>query len=374
MLRLSAMLNSMKEYSNGCFYVRIHVPFLELKNRGHLTSYISHTGYDFKDVAENSDAVVFMRTYSKDPLRDMWRFQARGVPCVYELDDDIWDIPDVNPASSVFKEKSQAVLQVEAQIAEADYCVVSTEPLKKKVKKFAKGDVFVVPNSVNPDKFVERPKKGDKLRIGWAGGANHYGDLELIVDALLELDKKYDFSFCIQGLSSSPIESEMYGKHIAQKWGSEGNVQYRDTALRVYDKLKQLKDFQHVPFYPPELYPGILSQLDWDIGLIPVTGDNFNKSKSCIKFYEYASVGTTAVASDAHPYKKEVNYRAENTPEGWVKAIATLLDDKEMRYNIGKEQRDWVMKNRTVQVVGGKWEEMYEIIQNKGRNIKRLNK
>jgi len=373
MLRLSAMLNSMNEFSNGCFFVRVHVPFLELKKRGHETSYISHTGYDFEEVAENSDAVVFMRTYSSDPLRDMWRFQSRGVPVIYELDDDVWAIPEVNPASGIFNEQSKATKQVEAQIAEADACVVSTEPLKKKVEKFAKGQVYVVPNSVDTKMFKPRPQAGGRIRIGWAGGANHYGDLELITDALLELNKTYNFDFYIQGLSSSPIESEMYGKNLAQKWESKDDL-YRDTALRVYHKLKQLKSFHHVPFYVPELYPSILSQLDLDIGLIPVTGDEFNESKSCIKFYEYASVGTTTIASDTPPYDSEVNYRVENTTQGWVDGIAKLLDKRKIRYNILQEQKDYVMKNRSIDVVGDTWEKFYKEVIKKGRIINSKNK
>lgn len=368
MLKLTAMLNSMKDFSNGCFFTRAHVPYLELKRRGHETSYVSHTGYNFEDVLANSQAVLFMRTYSGDPLRDMWRFQSRGVPVIYELDDDVWDIPEVNPASQVFYDQSKAIKQVELQIAEADACIVSTEPLKKKVEKFAKGKVYVVPNAVNPEMFKERPQKGGKLRIGWAGGANHYGDLELVTDALVQLNKTYDFDFYIQGLSSSPIESEMYGKYLSQKWEEKPNL-YRDTALRVYDKLKQLKNFHHIPFYVPELYPSILSQLDLDIGLIPVTGDNFNKSKSCIKFYEYASCGTTTVASDAPPYSEEVNYRVENTKQGWVDGIAHLLDKRKIRYNILQEQRDYVMNNRTIGVVGDTWEEVYKDILSKGRVI-----
>lgn len=362
------MLNSMKEFSNGCFFTRVHVPYLELKRRGFDTSYITHNGYDFDDAKLNSDAVLFMRTYSTDPLRDIWHFQSRGVPVIYELDDDVWDIPEANPASGTFHEKSKALMQVEAQIQESDYCIVSTEPLKEKVKEFTDGDVFVVPNSVDTNMFKYRPCQKDKpLRIGWSGGANHYADLELIVDALLELDDKYDFEFYIQGLSSSPIESEMYGKYLSKKWDDEESNTYRDTSLRVYDKLKQLKSFQHIPFYVPELYPDVLSQMDLDIGLIPVTGDNFNKSKSCIKFYEYAACGITTIASDAEPYVDEVNYRTENTKEGWVDAISKLVDDEQMRYNVLQEQRDYVMENRTVQVVGDTWEEVYKKIIKKGR-------
>lgn len=353
----------MKEFSNGCFFTRVHVPYLELKRRGIETSYISQTGFDFDEVAENAQAVLFMRTYTKDPLRDMWRFQAKGIPCIYELDDDIWDIPEINPASGVFTEQGKARAQVEAQLMEADYVIVSTEPLKKKVKEFAKGPVFVIPNSVDPNMFKQRPGKNKTLRIGWAGGANHYGDLELIVDALLELDNKYDFEFYIQGLSSSPIEAEMYGKYLSQRWEA-GENSFRDTSLRVYDKLKKLKNFQHIPFYPPELYPDVLSHLDWDIGLIPVTGDTFNKSKSCIKFYEYTSCGITTVASNTEPYKDEVPYVTDNTKEAWVEAISKLAESKKMRYNILQKQRE---KYRTIQVVGNTWESVYKEIISKGR-------
>lgn len=361
---IGAMLNSIRDFANGCFYVRTHVPFLELKKRGFDTSYITKANYNYQEVVDNLDAVVFSRVYQSDPLRDMWRFQKAGIPCIYELDDYIWEIPEVNPAHETFK--PNAIAQVEELARNANAVTVSTEPLKEKLSEF-NDNVYVCPNAVSFSQFKKRVGHTPKPRIGWVGGANHYGDLELIVDELLKLDKEIDFEFVIQGLSSAPIESEMYYKELENKWEAENHSEYRNTSLRVYEKLKQLKSFTHYPFYPPEFYPNILSQLNLDIGLIPITKDKFNHYKSCIKFYEYAAVGTLALASDELPYKDEVNFTVEDN--NWAESIKWALANRNEAKELQDKQYKYVKKKRDIAVVAKTWEKAYSEIIDRGCKI-----
>ena len=112
----------------------------------------------------------------------------------------------------------------------------------------------------------------------------------------------------------------------------------------------------HIPFMPPELHPSVLGRCDFDIGLAPLEDTEFNRSKSCVKFYEYASVGTVVLTSDVEPYKSEVNYRAKNTVKDWYNKLEKLIVDKDFRAKIGREQQEWVKKHRSVEAIGLDWE------------------
>lgn len=363
-VNVAVFLDSMREFSNGCFFVRHFVPFIELGKRGNGTGFISMPGYFFDEVVQDNDVVVFTRVYNSDPFRHIWRLKAAGMKIVYEFDDDVWNIPKVNPAHNTFQTKK---FEVEDMCREADAVIVSTEPLAdlvRKIKGFNK-PVFVCPNSVSLEMFKPRKKAHDKLRIGWAGGANHYEDLNFLMDIILELDKKYDFDFIIQGLSGSPLEADMYSKAMSIKRGQvndKASKKHLNTALDVWDKIRQLKSFQHVPFYPPEMYPGILSSCDLDIGLIPITNAKFNASKSCVKYYEYTAVGTTALASDLPPYKNEVQYKARDKKD-WIEKLSALIEDEKLREDILKKQQEYVFKERDIKVVGRLWEETYKKIK-----------
>jgi hypothetical protein len=188
------------------------------------------------------------------------------------------------------------------------------------------------------------------------GAASHWKDLSLIAKVVDELSKKHDFYFVLYGLSGDPLEAAMYyyERMLNNNFQPEKNEYFKE-ALNFYHQLKNLK-MLHIPFHPPELHPGILSRADIDIGLIPLEDTEFNKGKSCIKFYEYAGVGTVTLASDVEPYKSEVNYRAKNTFKDWHNKLEKLIVDEKLRKTILAQQQDWVKHNRTIDQIGLPWE------------------
>ena len=107
------------------------------------------------------------------------------------------------------------------------------------------------------------------------------------------------------------------------------------------------------------MFPQKLAQLDFDIGLCPLEDIEFNRSKSCIKFYEYASVGTVTLASNVLPYKKEVNFLANNNYKDWYKKIEMLIRDKELREKLLKDQQKFVFENRDMEKIGKLYEKVY---------------
>ena len=93
--------------------------------------------------------------------------------------------------------------------------------------------------------------------------------------------------------------------------------------------------------------------MDLDIGLCLLNDNPFNRNKSCIKFYEYAMVGTFAVAPDLLPYSEEPVYRPIERLDSLLSYHQDLLDEK------AKWQRKWVLENRNIRKNWKLWEKVY---------------
>lgn len=360
-------------YIHGIWFHRIRNPQEALERRGHATRVVS-IGSEFKEEFLNwPDVVVFGRTYPThyDPKKWMKEFKKRGKRVVYDMDDDFWEVAKDNPSKLVSNALKD---QYEGMILEADAVITPSEVLAKKFKKYFKKKIHICPNgvdvmSIGPDgsslmsSYTERPHANRELVIGYMGAASHWKDLQLIADVLTELSERHEFVFKLYGLEGTPLEAAMYyyNKTLRFNFQPEKNDYFR-SALDFYGKMQKVPAM-HIPFMPPELHPTILSQCDFDIGLAPLEDTVFNRGKSCVKFYEYAAVGTPVLASDVLPYSSEVTYLAKNTHKDWVKKLEKLIVDTKFRNDLALSQQEWVKKNRSLEAIGLPWE---MALQNEG--------
>jgi len=350
------MLDNPYAFSSGCWLYRNHLPGLALRAKGHMVKNIILGRQVQNEFLEYPDVVVFSRTYPIDPIVAVRQFKRAGKKVVYEIDDNLWDVNPDNPSVSISKDKR---VQYEKLMREVDLITTTTPELAKLLKKFNK-NVVVCPNSVDYDLFKEKEGKNDVLRIGYTGASSHWKDLTLITDVLIELKKKYDFTFHVQGMTGTPIESEMYGYQQMLKYGLKPEQNdYLKTALDWFENMRKL-GFTHTPFYPPELFPSVLRRCNIDIGLAPLMDNKFNHSKSCVKFYEYAATGTVTLASDVLPYNTEVGYCAKNTFKDWYEKLEKLIVDEKFRKKLLAKQQKWVKDNRDLSKVVDIWEKAFD--------------
>ncbi len=353
-------------YIHGIWFHRIRNPEEALERRGHTCRTVS-IGAEFpEEFLKWPDVVVFGRAYPDvfDPVKWMKEFKRRGKRVIYDMDDDFWEVASHNPSKLV---SNALKLQYEGMIKEADAVITPSNVLAKKFKKYFKKKVYICPNgvdvmSIGPggemlvSAYNERPHQDKPLTIGYMGASSHYKDLQLIGEVISELSDKYDFLFTIYGLESIPMEAAMYyhRKNLRMNFMPEKNEMLR-SAIDFQEQLKNVK-LMHIPFMPPELHPTVLSKCDFDIGIAPLEDTVFNRGKSCVKYYEYASVGTPVLASDVLPYSEEVTYLAKNTKKDWYKKLEKLITDEKFRNDLAKQQQEWVKKNRSLEAIGLPWE------------------
>jgi glycosyltransferase involved in cell wall biosynthesis len=355
-MKILFMMDSQLAWSSGIWFHRNETPSDALSKRGHAIKQVAIGSTVPDHLMQWPDTVIFGRAYPTqfDPIKIMRDYKKLGKRVLYDLDDDIWTVEKHNPSVLVSNALKD---QYEGMIKEADACITPSPVLAKKFKKYFKKPVFICPNGVDDLKYLERPHQNEEtLKIGYMGAASHWKDLQLIGNVISKLSEKYDFLFTIYGITGEPMEAAMYAynKLLKSNLQPEKNEYYR-AALDFYTQLGRTRMW-HIPFMPPELHPKTLSMCDLDIGLAPLEETEFNSGKSCIKFYEYASVGTVTLASHVLTYKDEVNYTAKNTEKDWYNKLEKLITDKEFRLKTLAKQQEWVKKNRSLDAIGLQWE------------------
>lgn len=350
------MMDSPMSYMSGIWLHRNETPCKALGKRGHAVKQVAIGNSVPEHLMNWPDTVIFGRSYPQqyDPIKLMYEYKKLGKRVLYDMDDDFWAVAKDNPSVLVSNAHKD---QYEGMIEAADACITPSPVLAKKFKKHFKKDVFLCPNGIDYDEYRPRPQNQNEiLKIGYMGAASHWKDLQLIGGVIADLQKKYDFVFTLYGLVGESLEAAIYTyDKILQNNYQPEKAAYHKGAIDFYKQLQGSRMW-HVPFMPPELHAKTLSMCDLDIGLAPLEDTEFNRGKSNIKFYEYASVGTVTLASDVAPYNTEVNYLAKNTHKDWYNKIEKLIVDENFRQKILLQQQDWVKRNRSVEAIGIDWE------------------
>lgn len=357
--------------TNNCFGVRNKLPADYLSKLGHEikieNGFQVYKHPEYGNVIDPglidwADAVVFNRHYDVKltTLRNLILYAKRqGKKVIYETDDLLEGLDWSNPMHESIKAH---VPQVRMMMNLADLCTTTGEFLKSEMEKY-NDNVAILPNCVEPEKWKLRKGGNIKVRVGYAGGSSHSADTLLVVDIIRDLQKEIDFEFVIFGLA--PIQWEKYIKHTKKRHEEQLKnrpggkpAEWYSKVIQLDEKLKQIK-WKHQPFVPLSKYNTTLSKLNFDIGLCPLEDTKFNRCKSCIKFYEYAMVGTCTLASRVSPYREEVNYLAKNKYPNWYSKLKNLILDNKLRERITQQQREWVLKNRTIGSNIHLWEKAY---------------
>jgi glycosyltransferase involved in cell wall biosynthesis len=214
----------------------------------------------------------------------------------------------------------------------------STLPLKEKTEKHLKEvhgikkDIFVLPNCNDYlDWLYPTEKHNDKIIIGYAGSITHDDDLKLIVPVMNTILEKY-----------KNVQFHLIGA-IAKDKQDYFKAQFGKFSYRVKIKLG-------VPAF--HFYPEYLAKQNFDIGLAPLAENEFNRSKSHIKWMEYSMYKIPTIASPVYPYCESVDgiktiqdgktgFLASDEKE-WIEKISILIEDKQKRLEIGQNAYDYV--------------------------------
>jgi glycosyltransferase involved in cell wall biosynthesis len=281
-----------------------------------------------------ADLVLVQRTAlaPEDVEPVVKRLRRRGTPLVVELDDNLF-------LKGPEDEEYGPYLGGLARLLEAARLVtVSTEPLRAALTE-RNENIVVVENVLDEQLWlpVPHPRPGPGTRLLFFGTRTHSKDLALLRPAIEALRREAGLHVTLFVISGEP-------KGEAQDW---------------YTRLKPPRKSRE--------YPGFVRWLkehasDFDVGVAPLVDDEFNRSKSDIKFLDYSALGLPGVYSDVPAFASCVDgitgLKAANTVGDWCDALARLCTDVELRMSLAQAAQEYVVRERLLGHSAGEYAEL----------------
>ncbi|UCB56958.1 MAG: glycosyltransferase family 4 protein [Candidatus Omnitrophota bacterium] len=211
------------------------------------------------------------------------------------------------------------------------HIMVCNQYMKELVGRY-NSNVTVIPTAIDTDKFIVKDLSlhNNKLILGWIGSPSTLPYLLHIKRPLQKISEKYNVALKIVG---GGRDVKMPGVEVInEKWTLKNDIQ----------------SFQSL-----------------DIGLYPLPQDERAMAKTPFKTIQYMSVGMPVVASQAgaigNIIKDGINGFLALTEEDWLKKLSILIENAQLRRDLGVEGRRTVEERYSVK---GNAPKFLEILQN----------
>jgi len=319
--------------------------------------YLKQYGIEYDVVAWNGKAIKPRHKSSKDPLRKLydlimseivnyfimtakiswallnikkydvvfvqkitlWRLlvllRALKIKYVYDIDDAIYT------AHSAELAKAEQTIRVNVAIAfmkTAKHMIVEL-PSTEEVARQNCDSVTVILGPVDIKRYHPSDKSGhDHVTIGWIGSHGNTYYLFEIQGALENLCKKYN---------------NVQVKLIGTKGLHTSEHKIKLVEWRLDTELAELASF--------------------DIGIMPLTDDEWSRGKGNYKQLQYMALGIPSVVSpvgvNTTLLQDGVNGYFAKTAQEWEDKISKLVENKALREEMGRRSRDMVAKNYSLE-------------------------
>ena len=326
----------------ACWFYRLHSPL----------TYVAKNNPDVYDIAVSGqidrshytglDLVIFQRQYAQDVYDAAVRMKKNGIKLVYEIDDNLFDIPSWNPA---YKTLGSPTVQkgLRAFLELVDVVFVTNNSMQKIYAPYCK-KIYVLPNSINYDVIYPNTKNNQKKDVVcWQGSSTHERDVGIIKNCLKNLGKDSDI--------------------ILKMWSGFTQREKIGSVRKPVFDIPGSETLQLVPF---DSFFQMFAQVGTSIGLAPLTANKFNKCKSNLKFLEYTALDAVTVASSFGPYGDTIENRvtgilvSDNTQ--WYPAVRELLEDKDLYKSILKNAKEFVRSEYNIESNYKLWQTAIEEI------------
>ncbi len=317
---LIAQVEPPQNVDNGDYFYRTYAPGVAMaQNDGVYVINITNQHRRKTEIMMNADVLILKNICDPDIHPLIRGRKEKQKLTVYEIADDLHALQTWNPVYFFWKNREN--LELGFHLANSCNALQVSSPALKKLYGHLNENCKIFPNqilNVPPEKPV---KKDKELIIGWGGSHGHLEDMAEISKPLINwLITRPDVS--IHLMCSEPI------------W-------------KLFDSLPQHKKKWILPGSLDDYY-NFLGGID--IGIAPLKNNAFNRSRSDVKFLEYAISGIAPVMAHLEPYTESVNvgktgFLFKNTRE-LIVTLNLLAEDKLLIQNISKEARQYVIRER----------------------------
>lgn len=349
----------------GCTQVRMMVPAFNLNQIGHIAA-VGEIGWkdgegfvlvkpyerlkarhrsvikEFDWCFDKLDVVILKLYMHKDASKYIEMAKSYGQTVIIDTDDHFEQLPEDNLAFTTtdpIRNPDNNRDHLIATYSIADGIIASTKFLEQRMLKY-NNNVYRVKNSLDPKNFMFRVDSGGfNPTIGWVGMMMwRVEDLKGVSGPIKTMVEQHNLKFHHSGIMLD-----------RPKWIAE--------ALNI--------DEDRVTGYTgsrPQYYGNIFMPID--IGIVPLTTNQFNEAKSNLKGLEYALSGIPFVASDTQEYRDLHDSgigRIAKSNKDWLKHLKQLIDP-EVRQAEREKNYKLAVENFNIFIVKYKWSEAIELI------------
>ena len=290
---------------------------------------------DMDGIFRIADIGIFQVVHTQRAVALICALQAKyKKPILTEIDDDIYSVQSTSTAFNSLRPDSLPELWGDDQIRQSDGLICSTNYLKK-IYTDKNPKIDVIQNCISFDfwdKLKSTKRKHKNIRIGWAGGATHDGDLNMVKRAILNIANKH--------------------KNVEFIFITGGNNPEFLTHPRI-----RLLDYHH--WRPINKYPQYLKSFNFDISISPLRDTNFNRAKSHLKWLEFSALKVPMVASNVEPYRKAIEHGKTgflcDDPSDFETYLDILIKREKFRRNMGQAAYTEVKQNHNLKHAASKY-------------------
>lgn len=245
-------------------------------------------------------------------------FAKSKAKVIFDFDDAIW-LPNVsinNRKLKLLKKPSKT----QKLINYADMVFAGNDFLANYARQY-NGQVRVIPTTIDTNYHLPTEKNADRkqVTIGWTGSQTTLQYLELIQGALLRLKQEFG-----EGIHFKII--------CDRAWEPKG-LEVENVKWNREEEIRQLQSI--------------------DIGLMPLTNDEWSKGKCAFKALQYMAVGIPSVISpvgvNREIIQEGINGFTAIAQDEWFQTLSKLINDAQLRKQIGIEARAYVVENYSVE-------------------------
>lgn len=266
----------------------------------------------------------------------------RGRAMLYETDDNLFSIPPWNSGPYLWMSRERDL--VERLIGHADLVTVST-PVLASVYRPYNNCIRVIRNAIDPSWYPARPKEntlpGDP-RLVYYGSPSRVHEYQVCREAVDETRRRFQKSRRIWlGATGAPAVL--------------GSL---DDTLACVDEglpyVKRVHDFG-----------AALVVAQPDIGLAPLTDEEFDRCRSELHWLEYSMAGAATVASrtmGGGPYdviRPGVDGLLVRSKADWREALMQLAASRDLRQELAGRARERVLAEYNVETRADEWADAY---------------
>ncbi len=304
-------------------WINIVKPLVALHEAGRVRAWITLESMASPRDARDADLVVFCRNVRPDRAELLRTAVAAGVPVLYDLDDNFFEISPESASGRVLAQPEHLAMLTE-YLSTASLVRVYSRPLLARAGSL-NSRVEMVASAIDLGQ-VRRPASlpGGPVKLIYATSRLDDSLGRIFLPALRRLMDE----------EGRRVEAHFWGPRPP----AELPAARRHAVVHDYDRF--LRRFSAAGF---------------EIGLAPLADDIFHRSKTNTKFREYGACGIAGVYSDVEVYSDcvrhgETGLLVANDSEAWYRALRRLVDDVDLRERIQRQARVEVQRHYSQEI------------------------